>query len=230
MKKTLCGAVAVAMLCLTGCSATAPKHGSTEETSFAPDGTVTRKVVTKSDYALYIDAAKQPPAPVAKVKMPAPNGGEYAIEIPMVSGQSAMVQAPQPEVSAAERVADRVERWLGLGIKGLAIVKGADVEIARSHDARDIQLGTMGAFASINQQNAESYRQGWVTMGQMPKSNTFNVNGTATFGDNSPLTIDNSVRRKCTGGSGASGGAGAPAGTTTGGDGAPGGAGGSASC
>ena len=221
-------AIAASTLVLAGCPATVPKHGQFDETEFFPDGSVKKKTVASSDYALYI-AANKASAPVAKVKLPAPGGGEYSVEIPMVAGQTQTIAAPQIETSGFDRWADRGIRVAELFLRGYGIARNADVQLAQSHDQRDVALGNTAGFVSMGNAIRDTSASGNLALGQVPRVNQINVSGNALLGDGNFNLNSNNVSRICNGGPGADGGNGGAT-TNQPAPGAPGGPGGAANC
>lgn len=224
--------VAASMMVLAGCPATAPKHGQYDEVEYFPDGSVKKKVVAASDYALYIQANKTS-APVAKVNLPAPGGGVYAVEIPMVAGQTQTIAPPQQEVSAVDRWFDRGLRFGELLLKGYGLARGADVEIERVRTQRDERVAGINGYVQMGGQIQRTASDGFVTLGQLPRVNQINVSGNALLGDGNLNVNSGNTNRQCTGGTAgdaAPGGNASGTTTPTGGAGAPGGNGGNANC
>lgn len=236
MKKLFALLVAASVLILAGCPATVPRHGKFEETEFFPDGSVKKQITAESDYSLYVGANKVA-APVAKVNVPAPNGGNYVIEIPMVAGQTQTVAMPQQEKSFIDSTLDRTERWLDFALRGYGINRGAAVQIAQSNNNRDERVATVNGFTAMGGQTASVGIAGVNALGNQPRSNLYSVSGNALFGDGTLNVNSGNTTRNCQGGNAAPGGngsaTGAPAATgsnSTSAPGASGGAGGPANC
>lgn len=230
--KFACLIVAASMAVLAGCPATAPKHGQYDEVEYFPDGAIKKKVVAASDYALYIQANKAS-APVAKVNLPAPGGGNYAVEIPMVAGQQQAIAPPEQEKSVVDRVLDRGERWLSFALQGYAINRGAAVQMRQSDNQKEERVAGINGYVQMGGQIQRVGSDGFVTLGQVPRVNQINVSGNALLGDGNLNVNSGNTTRQCTGGqagNAAPGGNASGTTTPTGGAGAQGGSGGNASC